>query len=415
MLFAMNKQGINFLLVVFILVETLCYTYLQQTGLYYSSSVLYFLSGLGICFLPLLLPTSESQYPKRNFFVAIAFLILISILLIPVLSAGFQKLPLDYHIADMLPRIKIYATRFLHGSYVYDDVTEIWGGNLPPYFPATWAPYIPAVLFGFDMRWITVTAFLTAVFMMLFMLRRQTGFFDNFTTLVLLVSLFFLVNYNMYFGSEIWVLSYEALIAFYYVLLCLAIISWNPYLIGGAITFCVLSRFSLSFWVPAFLIFLWWNQSFQFALKTGGTIAVAVLCLFVLPFVVGHLDAFGKIIEQYQSGSAVFWDSNNIDGHGYREVGLFKFFTASQSHLLRPIQLVSTIVAPIFFMGAAVKFLPTFKNKNILIGLCSLKFTLLFFYNFLNMPFHYLFITPTVISYPIAIYYLMLSKEPETA
>lgn len=304
-----SKSSFNFLLVVCVLIETLSYTYLHQTSLYYGTSVLYFFSGLGICFLPLLLPLVTTLKVKKGWYVALLFLIPLIYLLLANLPQKFQRFPLDYHIADMLPRIKIYAERFLHGRYVYDNVTEIWGGNLPPYFPATWIPFIPSIIFGFDMRWVTVTLFLLSLFLTLRMAKFDNDIIHGFITILLLGGLFLLLNYNLYFGSEIWVTSYEGLIAFYYVLLCVAIISWNPYFIGVAITLCLLSRFSLSFWIPAFVIFLWRKESFAFSFKTSAATLMLFAGIFILPFVIGHLDAFSKTIEQYKKAPGYFGKS----------------------------------------------------------------------------------------------------------
>jgi hypothetical protein len=160
--------------------------------------------------------------------------------------------------------------------------------------------------------------------------------------------------------------------------------------------------------VPFFLLFIWWRESFLFAVKVGGVILVLVAGLFVFPFLLGHVDVFLKTIDQYRVVAADFWSRNRIDNKEYNQVGLYKFFTSNQLPLLRNVQLVTTMLAPPLFLAVSARYFPSFENKKILIGLCSLKITLLFFFSFIEMPFHYLFITPTIISYAIGFYYLSL-------
>jgi len=130
---------------------------------------------------------------------------------------------------------------------------------------------------------------------------------------------------------------------------------------------------------------------------------VVILGLFIFPFVIGHLNAFTNTITQYRLGVNNVWAINQIDQHGYNEVGLFKFFRSTQIDILHKVQLITTFLGPVIFLGFAGFFAP---QKKIIIGLCSLKFSLVFFYNFIDMPFNYLFLPAILISYFIAFYAL---------
>jgi hypothetical protein len=361
-----------------------------------------------------LFKTSETGAAKKSWLLPVFFTCVIGGVLIYYLPVKFAKTPIDYHIADMLPRIKIYADRFLQGRYVYDDVKEIWGGNLPPYFPAVWVPFIPSLIFGYEMRWTEVTAFIAGVFLLL----RSTSIKFNMAwwlnLAIALFSFFLLNNFLLYFGLGFWENTYEGLIAFYYILLCISIISWNPYFIGFAISLCLLSRFSLSFWVPVFIIYLWYSEGFSFAAKVSAVIAAVISFILIIPFVMGHTDIFLKTVTQYTLVSEQFWKACDLELNLYNEVGLFKFFTIKQIPLMRHLQIATTLLAPISFLAIAHKIPAPTKTQKILIGLCSLKFTLLFFYNFIEAPYLYLFLIPAVISYAILFYWLGLSFTQHT-
>lgn len=52
----------------------------------------------------------------------------------------FDKFPLDYTKADMLPVIEIMCQRWLHHDPVYSIIPEIWNGVKPPYLPPCGCP-----------------------------------------------------------------------------------------------------------------------------------------------------------------------------------------------------------------------------------------------------------------------------------
>src|ERR1035437_5321069 len=65
---------------------------------------------------------------------------------------------IDINNADMLPIIRVMNQRFISGQWyhIYDPIPEIWNGIRPIYLPAMWLPFVPSIIFKFDMRWITV-------------------------------------------------------------------------------------------------------------------------------------------------------------------------------------------------------------------------------------------------------------------
>ena len=148
-----------------VLLETLSLTYIQQSGdtFYYSSSIMYFISGLGICLLPLIPIAPNGKTIKGiasvSGYMPIIFGLFFLVILgyhIGKLMPMYAKFPIDKQWADMFPTIQVGCQRFLTGKVVYAPTPEIWVGSIFPYFPMMWIPFLPAQFYSFDYRWTTV-------------------------------------------------------------------------------------------------------------------------------------------------------------------------------------------------------------------------------------------------------------------
>ncbi len=81
------------------------------------------------------------------------FTIPISILGIVARIWVIQSIPLDSKIADVLPLIECAGRAYLQGFYPYQ--TYYVPHPLPlTFWPGLWMPFLPAVVFNFDLRWI---------------------------------------------------------------------------------------------------------------------------------------------------------------------------------------------------------------------------------------------------------------------
>src|SRR5260221_1065397 len=150
-------------------IETLCATYgLKMAAHTAVVSIIYFAAGIGIALLIISIPAPEKKQfvfvstgKFNNYFKYAVFLIMVVMAYI-VANYWFYLIPIDIDYADMLPVIKVMNERFVAGQWkhVYDNIPEIWNGIRPVYLPAMWLPFSPAIMFNFDMRWITVCCLL---------------------------------------------------------------------------------------------------------------------------------------------------------------------------------------------------------------------------------------------------------------
>ncbi len=69
----------------------------------------------------------------------------------------------------------------------------------------------------------------------------------------------------------------------YYILLVLALLSGRPWLIGIAISLCVLSRYALAGWIPAYLLWLVLEKKGRPLLIITLTGMLVLCCFFSYP------------------------------------------------------------------------------------------------------------------------------------
>jgi hypothetical protein len=296
--------------------------------------------------------------------------------------------PLRIEHADMLPIIGVMCHRFLVGqwSQVYQPIPEIWNGIQPIYLPAMWLPFSIASLLHFDMRWTTVSCIWLCIILCILPLWKRNVMIIPFllSLLILLVWLHFDKDNNVIRLTE------EGVVFFYYSLMAVSIISYNPYFIGVAAASCLLSRYAIIGWIPFALIYLLTTRQYKFLLKSfvTGTVIVALL---IFPFgwhsLLFQFDLPANYIQHAQK---VF--TNNPE-YFYRSLGMAKFFVPDHLQLLHYTLLTSSFLIPIIFLIVTRK---KFASVNVL--LAGFQLTVTFFYNFLDVSYLYLYYTPVFVS-----------------
>ena len=408
-----SRQSAFFLAVLSLLVflEVVAFTDLgKDKSFYYTSSILFFAAETGICLLPLWRgwpsdQTEKSSVEKKTKWYVPAIILLFGIITTVYFLANFYRLihrtPIDFWIADMLPHIQSACERLLAGKKIYAVAPEIWDGCcVLPYLPAMWFPFLPAVMLGFDIRWIPVALFLPVFWWFIWELRRfnGTGFLMVATPVFLL--LFWLIDASLFKIIGFWIWTEEGLVAAYFLFLGLTLLYRNPYWIALAISLCILSRYSLLFWVPLYFAWLWMDGQKEFAFKSAFGVFVIVTATFILPFFIWQPMYFINIPALYRLHVHDFW-TITLQTKTILVVGLWKFFTYEQINILRALQLAGCVLGPLLCFYLYRQRGISTNTRSSLTALCSLKFSLVFFYNLLEYPFDYLFVIPVILSLPI--------------
>lgn len=360
-------------------------------------SVLYLVSGLVFIFSLLILPPARlTKFRSLKKEALLKLPLLVIMLLVAFITSRYwlDMIPLDPDFADMLPIMKEMNERFLHGDWkqVYDPIPGIWNGMLPIYLPAMWLPYLPAVAMQVDMRWVTVLAILLSFIIILTCIRiRKNGYFGYGQILVAALLFWWIFSRN-----EVHCLismTEEGVVILYFVLLSLAIISGNTFFIGITASLCLLSRYSMIGWLVPCMLFLTAHKGFRKFMIFLVTGLVCFLLLYFIPYgnktiermiaLPGNYVAFAKLVWEYSP--EVYW----------LNPGLAKFFGPHRAAILHSTFLAVSFGIPILFMCFCL-LQKKWDLQNI--NLACFKLSLLVFYQFIDVPYGYLFYTCSFVS-----------------
>lgn len=396
-------------------VETLCVTYfLKIPGVAPFFSILYLIAGIGISLL--LLASPELKLPrfgweKGNRRLNHYRLIVCGLLALAMYNLcllWFDEIPLDVNYADMLPIIKVMGQRFAsgHSRQVYDLIPWIWTGVQPIYLPAMWLPFVPAVVLDIDLRWITVAGLFFSCSIFIFLYRPARESYRSFFTGVLAFLLFWWIFADDTPGVV--TVSEEGVVIAYYIILVLSLLSGNAFLVGIAASLCMLSRYALVGWIPAYLLFLLLNRKW----KQSGIFILTGLACFVLLFLVPvgwtTFMRLAKLPADYVQFAAVVWeDSPHVFSTGS---GLAWIFGPKRISLLHHLLIVLSFLVPL--AGILFCYFRSKTKKMANIPIAVLKMTLVVFYSFIDVPYLYLFYTSSFVSL-ILITLVIQHKEPE--
>ncbi len=410
-----DKKLVRSILIAFT-VETLSVTWcLKIPGWAPFFSVLYFASGMGIAFLLLLSPALSVPAPGKMAWRApvnhhrLVITGLVALVLYSWSRYWFEESPIDITNADMLPIIKVMGERFLAGqhSHVYDNIPWIWGGIQPIYLPAMWLPYVPAIAMGIDMRWLTIAGLLFSFGVFIFLYRPLDHRYGSFFLGVMAFLLFWWVVADNTPG--IVSVAEEGPVIAYYVLLVLALASGRPWLTGIAISLCMLSRYSLVGWIPAYLLYLALERKWRQASIITLTGILCFFLLFLLP--VGWITflRLAHLPGDYIAFAARVWkDSPDVFSTA---PGFAWFFGPKRIAVLHGWLIALSFGLPLLFVGFCHWWRrsgwrrpgrgqarrvdgPAIAN----IPLAGLKLALVVFYCFIDVPYLYLFYTSSFVS-----------------
>jgi hypothetical protein len=385
------------IVVILALLQVLSTTYfLYIPNFYVINSFLFLFSGIGISTCLLKIPQFQiHKIPVINN--QLVFKLLIIALLLPVSYLFARHImddnPLLYQNADMLPIIKTMNRRFLagHAERVYQPIPEIWNGIKPIYLPAMWMPFGFSLIFDFDIRWITVCGIWLSIILCIWPNWKR-----KWQAIVLVAALLILLTwYHTDEDNGVIELTEEGVVFFYYALLVTAILLNNPWLLGISVALCLLSRYSFIGWIPFAILYLLFKREYKSLLKAS-LAAVIVLLTLLLPFGMGPLFYHLHLHDDYISHAARVW--HDEPETFYETLGMAKFFGPSHINLLHLILEAGTFLVPLIFLLLKRKKIST--QPNVL--LAGLQLSLTFFYNFLDVPYMYLFYTLVFVSLVIA-------------
>jgi hypothetical protein len=379
----------------------------QQTTIV---SILYLIASL--CFILSILLLQKARLPsfrdvRNDSYLKWPLFVLMFVLAYFTSRYWMDQIPLDPDFADMLPIIKVMNERFLSGEWkhVYDPIPEIWNGTRPIYLPAMWFPYVPAVIMKLDIRWITVTAILLSFSIVLFNIRLKGNQYFGYCQIAIAALLFWWLFARNDVHSLI-SMSEEGIVIFYFVLLTVAIISDNAFLMGFVASCCILSRYSMIGWLAPCLVFYAFQRDYRKLIVFSITGVACFVLFFLIPFGYKALGQMISLPSLYVGFAKHVWEfSPEVF---WLNPGLAKFFGPHRIGILHITLLVMSFAVPLLFMCFCL-FQKKWKFQNI--NLACFKLSLVVFYQLIDVPYGYLFYTSSFVSLVVASSLLTRSME----
>jgi hypothetical protein len=311
--------------------------------------------------------------------------------------------------SDIIQQIAILVNRFLAGEQPYTIIHFKDYDLFPTYLPFQWIPYIITELAHKDYRWIPAIALLLSS-LYFFVRHSRQLLHENIPTVIkLLLPVWPLIAWYtaiMYF-NPIFKLSVEGLIAAYYLFVATNIGGRRVLPLAMGVAACLLSRYSIVFWVPLCLAALYIAGQKKKALTVSLTLLAFFVIFYWLPFMRKDPMIFLHGY-QYHSVAALREWQNDIqtlhskfylmNGLGFTSWAL-KLIPGDLKQILGVYQLIHLSVCIITVTGLLVYY--RLKKASLPLNtflLFSLKIYMAVFYAFIQIPYKYLYLVPVIIS-----------------
>ncbi len=399
------------LLLVLVLLETYAHIFLLQEDVV-TATWLYLISGVVISLIVMTKSPTTKIIDLTNKFrfpwYALGVL-LIAAMTLPQLIEVFSATPLDYKRADMLPIMKVMGERFIGGTDPYQPILEIWDGMQPIYLPAMWLPYLPAIAFDFDLRWMGFLVLVGGCLLPGLWSQHRRRFLPSLLALIPVGLLLYGLTMEDY---SVLTLTEESLVVGFYLLLATAIYRDSLPLMILGLTLCMMSRYSLVIWAVMWVVLVFFYQDKGRGLRLALVSAACALVLLIVTRGIAYLDVFislsGAYLEDIQSADHR-WKMEPVVKNS---LGLAKFFVYENLPQLHKWFFAGLIGLPTILMVLFSRFQARLDRRFFLLG--SLKLCLVGFYNLLIYPLSYLFYTSTFLSVALLYYYLVDSFRSDT-
>ena len=221
----------------------------------------------------------------------------------------FRKLLVEFpdpsQFSDVLPQLEAQYQRFSRGEMPYAPVPLPTHTPYPVYMPLHWLPVGAGVLLGLDARWAGYGFLVLACGVYGYWIGRQRA------PLAARIAALFLPSMG-FWGFILWgrlemAVSFELVIAAYYLVLAAGLLGRNVALTALGVILCVLSRYTLIFWLPVLAFILWQEYPRRVSYAVWGALAAGILLLYVFPFYLEDPTIFATGIRYHNDGAVAQW------------------------------------------------------------------------------------------------------------
>lgn len=376
------------------------------------SALLFFLSSLSVGLIGLRLAFRQDEEVHRAKWKRWPVLLtaLIACAVFAMIASIIQHNPVNLADSDVIPQTQVLTQRMMRHEYPYHAIPFTGYDLFPTYLPLQWLPYLPAEMMHLDYRLLALIVLLFALVLGMGLMQRHQ--LNAGQRLIIGITPLIVLAVVSRSAPLIFVRSLETMIAAYYVLLCLALLSRKPGFIALMIVCCLMSRYAVVLWVPLILFMYLIGKGWRPAGLLTALILAGVLAVYVIPFFIHDPSIFLKSYQYHSQAALAEWKGQAWQAAGEKPYQLFRgfglaglfydYYPGLLAQKLKALQLchLACSLGTVIMLGWIY-----FKKRSqvcfSIFALASLKIYLSVFYHFIQIPYDYLFLTLIMTSVPV--------------
>ena len=207
--------------------------------------------------------------------------------------------------SDTIPQAIILFKRFSQGEYPYTPIPFGSYSLEPIYMPFHWMPTGLANVIPVDVRFIGWGFLVISAGVWGWAISKVNASIGIRVIALLLPSIVLWVF--ILWGDADLAITYELVIASYYLVLAAGLFSRSIWLIVVGCILCLLSRFTLIFWFPLAAYVLYRETGWKRTLIVAGCILGSLLCFYIIPFYLEDPMALKRGLAYYMGATVGDW------------------------------------------------------------------------------------------------------------
>lgn len=356
----------NFVFVLLLSQLFFCFLGVQVFGIYVNA-FFFFFSSLAIAYFYFasVLYRKENKNPDHEknlkpLIGGLLFGILMAVIFI-MYVIRFHKFHDTNAYSDVLMQLEALYDRFARGEQPYYPVNPPAHSPFPVYMPLHWLPIGFARLFNVDLRVIGLLILYIAVGLYAYYFIDRN---KNVWSILLVIVMPVAILLSFFYSLDL-VYVFETPIAAYYLLLALGLARRNMWLTTLGIILCLLSRYTMVFWLPIFAVLLFMNVSRRQAFMLFGTIILSVVLIYILPFYLRAPDALADGLRYHNRTVISGWEygADTLRIGVYFAPHMRALFSGTAEHRVFCARVVQALVMLLLFIGGMIAY--TFNRKRI--------------------------------------------------
>ncbi|MBS1739631.1 MAG: hypothetical protein JST88_03715 [Bacteroidetes bacterium] len=330
----------------------------------------------------------------------------------PLFNQLFHQFNHPVDISDVLPQLEFQFDAFQQGDLPYQKINLPHSKPFPVYMPFHWLPLALTKSLGIDARWSGLILLAVAGGLYVSLVIKQEGnIFANWVLLLMPTTVLFAF---LYWDRQSIAVSLETTIAAYYWILAIGLFSRNFALTSLGILLCLLSRYTIIFWLPLFFLLLFWKEGRKKPIELGFIILISLCVFYIVPFLLREPSIFLTGLAYHNGAAEYEWEY----GAWSFETGIYfaphinALTTGSFAHKVLIARIFQATTLLLIFLGSSW-FFRVQKNKinHYDFALGILYLTIVCFYMIGPLTYRYYMITPLFLSTVLCARIINVSKN----